>query len=51
MHIQEIGEELFGMIEKGKTKMLLNFDNVDYLSSAALGKLITLNKIIATSKL
>ena len=46
MHIQEIGEELFGMIEKGKTRMLLNFENVDYLSSAALGKLITLNKRI-----
>ena len=45
VHIQEIGEELFEAIEKkGKTKMLLNFENVDYLSSAALGKLITLNK-------
>jgi anti-sigma B factor antagonist len=28
----------------GKKKLLLNFANVEYLSSAALGKLMTLNK-------
>ena len=49
VHIQEIGEELFSMVEeKYKVKMLLNFENVEYLSSAALGKLITLNKRIKT---
>jgi anti-sigma B factor antagonist len=30
--------------EEGWRKILLNFGNVEYLSSAALGKLITLNK-------
>ena len=32
------------MDEAGRRKILLNFGNVEYLSSAALGKLITLNK-------
>jgi len=30
--------------EMGRRKILLNFGNVEYLSSAALAKLITLNK-------
>ena len=30
--------------ELGRRKLLLNFGNVEYLSSAALAKLITLNK-------
>ena len=43
--IKEIGDELIELIEKhNKTKLLVNFEGVDYLSSAALGKLITLNK-------
>src|ERR671939_291961 len=44
-NIQIIGEQLFGLVdEEGPRKILLNFSNVEYLSSAALGKLITLNK-------
>ena len=44
-NIQIIGEQLFKLVEEqGKRKILLNFGNVEYLSSAALGKLITLNK-------
>jgi len=47
-NIQEIGEELFDLVDKHyKIKLLLDFDNVEYLSSAALGKLITLNKKVA----
>jgi anti-sigma B factor antagonist len=43
--IQDVGDELFDLVDKQyKTKLLLNFENVEYLSSAALGKLITLNK-------
>ncbi|HWG43265.1 MAG TPA: STAS domain-containing protein [Gemmataceae bacterium] len=43
--IQVIGDQLFGLVEtEGLRKLLLNFSNVVYLSSAALGKLITLNK-------
>jgi len=43
--IQELGQELFALVEKDKRpKLLLNFANVEFLSSAALGKLITLNK-------
>jgi anti-sigma B factor antagonist len=44
-NIQVIGEQLFRLVDDlGRTKLLLNFGNVEYLSSAALGKLITLNK-------
>jgi len=42
-NIQIIGEQLFGLVDQSQ-KILLNFSNVEYLSSAALGKLIALNK-------
>jgi anti-sigma B factor antagonist len=42
-NIQIIGEQLFGLVDQNQ-KILLNFGNVEYLSSAALGKLIALNK-------
>jgi anti-sigma B factor antagonist len=46
-NIQIIGEQLFSLVdESGRRKILLNFHNVEYLSSAALGKLITMNKKI-----
>jgi anti-anti-sigma factor len=45
INIQELGQELFSLIEQGdRRKLLLNFSSVDFLSSAALGKLITLDK-------
>ena len=44
-NIQEMGQELFHLVEDEKrSKILLNFSQVDFLSSAALGKLITLEK-------
>src|SRR5499433_1392128 len=44
-NIQIIGEQLFSLVDElRRRKLLLNFGNVEYLSSAALGKLITLNK-------
>ncbi len=44
-NIVKIGEDLFSLIDElGRKKVLLNFSNVEYLSSAALGKFITLNK-------
>ncbi len=45
LSIQEIGDELQRIVaaEPG-IRMLLNFQNVDHLSSAALGMLINLNK-------
>lgn len=45
LNIQELGQELFQLVEEDKkTKLLLNFNQVEFLSSAALGKLITLDK-------
>ena len=49
-NIEEIGKELLGLVaKKPQIKLLLDFENVQYLSSAALGKLITLNKRVAES--
>lgn len=45
--IQELGHELFQLVEEEhRDKLLLNFTKVEFLSSAALGKLITLDKKI-----
>ena len=44
-NIQIIGNQLFALVEEdARQKIVLDFSNVEYLSSAALGKLITLNK-------
>ena len=49
-NIQKIGEDLFSLVDElGRKKILLNFGNVEYLSSAALGKFITLNKKVQAS--
>mgnify|MGYP006267123171 FL=1 len=43
-NIAAIGEELASLIESAeKPKLLISFANVDHLSSAALGTLITVN--------
>ena len=44
-NIQELGDELFGLVEKSGVKsLLLDFGRVEFLSSAALNKLILLDK-------
>jgi anti-sigma B factor antagonist len=46
-NIQTIGDELSTIIEsKPNPKLLISFANVDHLSSAALGTLITVNNKI-----
>lgn len=38
--IQELGQELFSLVDSAqRTKLLLNYANVQFLSSGALGKL------------
>ena len=50
-NIQLIGEELSSVIDAGpKPKLLISFSNVDHLSSAALGTLITVNNRIRTAQ-
>lgn len=45
VHILELGEELSRLVEKdGCRDLLLDFSNVEFLSSAALNKLIILDK-------
>jgi anti-sigma B factor antagonist len=45
LSIQELGQEMFHLVEaESRDKLLLNFSTVEFLSSAALGKLITLDK-------
>lgn len=48
--IQELGDELFALVEKdGHTKVILDFKQVEFLSSAALNKLIILDKKMKAS--
>ena len=43
--IQILGEQLFDLVDnQGNRKLLLDFEKVVFVSSAALGKFITLNK-------
>jgi anti-sigma B factor antagonist len=44
-NIQMIGDDLFRLVDElGRRKILLNFANVEFMSSAALGKLIRLHQ-------
>ncbi len=49
-NIQEVGDQLYSLVEEGHKQLLLNFGNVQYLSSAALGKLINLKKKVGVVK-
>ena len=50
-NIQIIGNQLFGLVdEDGRKKIVLDFTNVEYLSSAALGKLITMEKKVKAAR-
>lgn len=44
-NIQMIGDDLYRLVDElGRKKVLLNFQNVEFMSSAALGKLIQLHQ-------
>jgi anti-sigma B factor antagonist len=50
-NINMIGAELTKMVESGGvSKMLVNMENVEYLSSAVLGKLISVHKTLLMNK-
>ena len=48
-NIEMIGDDLFRLVDElGRRKVVLNFGNVQYMSSAALGKLIRLHQRLAS---
>jgi anti-sigma B factor antagonist len=50
-NIQIIGNQLFGLVDEDRReKIVLDFSSVEYLSSAALGKLITLDKKVKAAR-
>ncbi|MBN1808995.1 MAG: STAS domain-containing protein [Planctomycetes bacterium] len=50
-NIRDLADELHALVtERGVTRMVLNLDGVEYLSSAVLGKLISLLKVIKKEK-
>ncbi len=50
-NIQMIGDDLFRLVDElGRKKVVLNFGNVEFLSSAALGKIITLHRKLQAVK-
>ncbi|MBL8818887.1 MAG: STAS domain-containing protein [Planctomyces sp.] len=49
-NIEALGQELFALVDKdGRKKIILDFSIVEYLSSAALGKLVTMDKKAKTN--
>ena len=48
--VEPIAEQLFNLVEGGNRKLLLDFSGVEYLSSAALGKLINLHKKLSEAQ-
>jgi anti-sigma B factor antagonist len=51
LSIREIEDQLFNLIKgQDAIKLLLNFKNVEHLSSAALGMLINLEKEVSRNK-
>jgi anti-sigma B factor antagonist len=51
LRIQELGQELYQLVEtENRKKLVLNFGSVDFLSSAALGVLIKLDKKVKARK-
>jgi anti-sigma B factor antagonist len=50
-NIQALGQELFALVEiDNRRSIVLNFTDVEFLSSAALGKLITLDRKVKVAK-
>ena len=50
-NIQIIGNQMFSLVEDdGRRKIVLDFSNVEYLSSAALGKLIVMDKKVKAAQ-
>ncbi len=51
MDIEELGRELYHVLEyKNCAKLVIDFTPVEFLSSATIGKLISLNRKIKTCK-
>ena len=51
MNVQQLGEELRQIVDKQYlVKVVINFERVKFLSSAVLGKLISLHKRLAKEK-
>lgn len=50
-NVHELGTELFDLVEKeNRRSVVLNFTHVEFLSSAALGKLLTLDRRVKACK-
>jgi anti-sigma B factor antagonist len=50
-NIEALGQELYALVDKdGRRKVVLDFKSVEYLSSAALGKLVSLEKKMNLAK-
>jgi len=51
MNVQQLGDELRDLVDKEYiTRIIINFERVKFLSSAVLGKLISLHKRVLLEK-
>jgi len=49
-NVHELGNELFALVEQDdRRSLVLDFSHVEFLSSAALGKLLTLDRRLKTA--
>lgn len=50
-NVDQLGEELTFLVkDRGFTKIVLNFSNLQHMSSAVIGKLIALHKLVAEQR-
>jgi anti-sigma B factor antagonist len=50
LQISEIGQGISALVDTGANKLVLDFSNVDHLSSSALGMLITVKRQLDSAK-
>lgn len=51
MELEDIGQHIFGLVdEQDKRVIVMDFEKVEYLSSQAIGLVLTMNKKLSTLK-
>jgi anti-sigma B factor antagonist len=49
-HIRALFQEVAGLIDGGRHKIVLNFEKVDFLASTAIGKLVMLHRKVNAAR-
>jgi anti-sigma B factor antagonist len=49
-HIGALFRHIAGLVDGGRSNLILNFDHVDFLASVAIGKLVMLNRKVQAAR-